>query len=137
MQRADDGDRRPLLDSVIEKGHLRIVEHDTPQCLGHQFVLNPVDFDLSSDGSRCRDLSRLPPELVASSIIYVGIVEDQGPVKLSLPLPALAADPISAFRGGAVALVLFFSNTIEARAGQDMIAPSVRFCRGSRLDPPC
>lgn len=114
MERADDGDRRPLLGSAVEKGQVLVVEHDAAERLGHEFVLDPVDFDPSTNGARRRDLSRLQPELVAPTIIFVRIVEDQGTVKLSLSLPTLAANAISAFGGRSVALIPLLSDPIES-----------------------
>lgn len=113
MQRTDDGYRGSLIDSIKKKGHLRIVEHDTSQRLGHRFVFNSVNFDLPPDGLRSQNLSRLLFDPVASSIFFIGIVEDQGSIKPRLSLSTLAADPIAAFRSGAVSLVSLFANTIK------------------------
>jgi hypothetical protein len=112
MKRANHSNRCLFRDSIIEKGHVGIVQLNTPKHLGHQFVLNSMDFDLPPQW--CSMPGFPPSPAGAGSVVdpLVGVVEDEGPIRLTHPLPSLAADPISTFRGGAVFLILLLSDTI-------------------------
>ena len=111
FQRADDCDRRSYCHLIEQFGNLGVVQEDTTERLIRNALCDAMELDEAWHGLTPRNQPCLLRCFEASAVLGIGIIENKGAEIRSLSRSALTMDPIFAFRGGAISIVLLCSDS--------------------------